>query len=244
MGMLQINNLSAFYGQAQALKDISLEINRGEIVTLIGANGAGKTTILSCIAGLLKNKTGLIGFEDQPIDKLTPEAVVNLGISLVPENRGLFGPLTVLENLSLGAYLRYRNTKKSQIQADLEKVLEWFPILKSRLKQTVSTLSGGQQQMVAIGKALMSKPKLLLLDEPSLGLAPLVIQEIFEVIRALNQEGATILLIEQNAHLALRIAHRGYVVENGRILIQGRSAELLNNQLIRQAYLGRKRATI
>ncbi len=239
MGMLQINNLNAYYGQAQALKDIFLEIKKGEIVTLIGANGAGKTTILSCIAGLLKNKTGLIRFEEQPMDKLSPEAVVKLGISLVPEDRGLFGPLTVLENLSLGAYLRYYKTKKPQIQADLDKIFELFPILKSRLKQTVSTLSGGQQQMVAIGKALMAKPKLLLLDEPSLGLAPLVIQEIFEVIRALNREGTTILLIEQNAHLALKTAHRGYLIENGRVVHSGASRELQGLEQVKEAYLGK-----
>jgi branched-chain amino acid transport system ATP-binding protein len=239
MGMLQINNLNAFYGQAQALKEISLEIKKGEIVTLIGANGAGKTTILSCVAGLLKNKSGLIRFEEQPIDKFSPEAVVKLGISLVPEDRGLFGPLTVLENLSLGAYLRYRKTKKPQIQADLDKIFELFPILKSRLKQTVSTLSGGQQQMVAIGKALMAKPKLLLLDEPSLGLAPLVIQEIFEVIRALNREGTTILLIEQNAHLALETAHRGYLIENGRVVSSGGSRELQGLEQVKEAYLGK-----
>ncbi len=239
MGMLQINNLNAYYGQAQALKDIFLEIKKGEIVTLIGANGAGKTTILSCIAGLLKNKTGMIRFEEQPMDKLSPEAVVKLGISLVPEDRGLFGPLTVLENLSLGAYLRYHKTKKPQIQADLDKIFELFPILKSRLKQTVSTLSGGQQQMVAIGKALMAKPKLLLLDEPSLGLAPLVIQEIFEVIRALNREGTTILLIEQNAHLALKTAHRGYLIENGRVVHSGASRELQGLEQVKEAYLGK-----
>ncbi len=239
MGMLQINNLSAFYGQAQALKDISLEINQGEIVTLIGANGAGKTTILSCIAGLLKNKTGMICFDNNNIVKLNPEAIVNLGISLVPEERGLFGPLTVLENLSLGAYLRYHKTKKTQIQTDLNKVFDLFPILKSRLKQTVSTLSGGQQQMVAIGKALMAKPKLLLLDEPSLGLAPLVIQEIFEVIRTLNREGTTILLIEQNAHLALKTAHRGYLIENGRIVYGGNSQELQGLKQVKEAYLGK-----
>ncbi len=239
MGMLQINNLNAFYGQAQALKEISLEIKKGEIVTLIGANGAGKTTILSCIAGLLKNKSGLIRFEEQSIDKLSPEAAVKLGISLVPEDRGLFGPLTVLENLSLGAYLRYRKTPKSRIQSDLDKIFEWFPILKTRLKQTVSTLSGGQQQMVAIGKALMAKPKLLLLDEPSLGLAPLVIQEIFEVIRALNREGTTILLIEQNAHLALETAHRGYLIENGRVVFSGGSRQLQGLEQVKEAYLGK-----
>lgn len=239
MGMLQINNLSAFYGQAQALKDIFLEVKQGEIVTLIGSNGAGKSTILSCIAGLLKNKTGNICFNEENVDKLSPEAVVNLGISLVPEDRGLFGPLTVLENLSLGAYLRYHKTQKSQIRADMDKVFDLFPILKSRLRQTVSTLSGGQQQMVAIGKALMAKPKLLLLDEPSLGLAPLVIQEIFEVIRTLNHEGTTILLIEQNAHLALKTAHRGYLIENGRVVFGGSSQELQGLKQVKEAYLGR-----
>lgn len=238
--MLKISDLSASYGQARALKDISLEINQGEIVTLIGANGAGKTTILSCIAGLLKNKTGAVIFNNKDISKLDPETIVGLGISLVPEDRGLFGTLTVLENLTLGAYLRFKNTKKVVIEEDLKRIFELFPILKSRLKQTVATLSGGQQQMVAIGKALMAKPRILLLDEPSLGLAPLVIKEIFTVVEALNREGVTILLIEQNANLALKTAHRGYLIENGQISIQGTSDELQNNAAIKQAYLGRK----
>jgi branched-chain amino acid transport system ATP-binding protein len=244
MDMLQISNLSAFYGQAQALKDISLELGQGEIVTLIGANGAGKTTILSCIAGLLKNKTGIIHFDNKDIGNFEPESIVGLGISLVPEDRGLFGSLTVLENLNLGAYLRYKNTKKELIQADLANVFEMFPILKSRLKQTVATLSGGQQQMVAIGKALMAKPRILLLDEPSLGLAPLVIQEIFAVLKVLNQEGVTILLIEQNANLALKIAHRGYLIENGRIIIGATSKELLNHVQVKAAYLGKSSLTM
>jgi branched-chain amino acid transport system ATP-binding protein len=238
--MLQISGLSASYGQAQALKDISLAINPGEIVTLIGANGVGKTTILSCIAGLLKEKKGVIIFDNKDISKLEPETIVSLGISLVPEGRGLFGPLTVLENLTLGAYLRFKHTKKALIKEDLERIFELFPILKSRLKQTVATLSGGQQQMLAIGKALMAKPRLLLLDEPSLGLAPLVIKEIFGVIEALNRNGVTIMLIEQNANLALKAAHRGYLMENGQISIQGTSDELRNNTMVKQAYLGRK----
>jgi branched-chain amino acid transport system ATP-binding protein len=242
--MFEITGLNASYGEAQALKDISLEIRQGEIVTLIGANGAGKTTILACITGLIKSKTGIISFNGQDLCKLEPEAIVGLGISLVPEDRGLFGPLTVHENLTLGAYLRFKKEKKAIIHEDLARVFELFPILKSRLKQTVATLSGGQQQMVAIGKALMAKPRILLLDEPSLGLAPLVIKEIFTVIETLNHEGVTILLIEQNANLALKTAHRGYVVENGRISVHGTSAELLNHDAVRQAYLGRKDSTV
>jgi branched-chain amino acid transport system ATP-binding protein len=242
--MLKITGLNASYGQAQALKDISLEIRSGEIVTLIGANGAGKTTILSCITGLLKSKTGAINFNEKDLCKLEPEEIVGLGISLVPEDRGLFGSLTVLENLSLGAYLRFKREKKAIIREDLERVFQLFPILKSRLKQTVVTLSGGQQQMVAIGKALMASPRILLLDEPSLGLAPLVIKEIFTVIETLNQDGVTILLIEQNANLALKTAHRGYVIENGRISLQGTSAELLNHDAVKQAYLGRNHSII
>jgi branched-chain amino acid transport system ATP-binding protein len=238
--MLKINGLSASYGQAQVLKNISLEINQGEIVTLIGANCAGKTTIVSCIAGLLKNKAGAIFFNNKDISKLEPENIVSLGISLVPEDRGLFGTLTVLENLTLGAYVRYKNTKKAVIAEDLKRVFELFPILKSRLKQTVATLSGGQQQMVAIGKALMAKPQILLLDEPSLGLAPLVIKEIFTVLEALNREGVTILLIEQNANLALKTAHRGYLIENGQITLEGASDVLQRNNAIMQAYLGRR----
>ena len=237
--MLQISDLNASYGQAQVLKDISLEIHQGEIVTLIGANGAGKTTILSCITGLLKSKIGVINFQDKDLCKLDPETIVGLGIALVPEDRGLFGPLTVLENLTLGAYLRFKKEKKTAIKEDLERIYELFPILKSRLKQTVATLSGGQQQMVAIGKALMAKPRILLLDEPSLGLAPLVIKEIFSVIKTLNRSGVTILLIEQNANLALKTSHRGYMLENGKISFQGTSEELLNHAEIKQAYLGR-----
>ncbi len=236
--MLKINNINAFYGQAQALKDISLEVNQGEIVTLIGANGAGKTTILACITGLLKSWHGRIDFRDQDLSKKEPEEIVKMGVILVPEDRGLFGPLSVAENLTLGAYLRIKKEKK-QVKEDFNRVLDLFPILKTRLKQPVATLSGGQQQMVAVGRAFMAKPQILLLDEPSLGLAPLVIREIFKVLETLNQDGVTILLIEQNANLALHTAHRGYVVENGHISIQGTSQELLNHSLIKQAYLGR-----
>ncbi|HBE80450.1 MAG TPA: ABC transporter ATP-binding protein [Firmicutes bacterium] len=242
--MLKISGLTAAYGQAPILNGISLAIHPGEIVTLIGPNGAGKTTILSCIAGLLKNKSGAIHFQDRELSSLEPEAIVGLGISLVPEDRGLFAPLTVLENLTLGAYLRISHTPKSAIKEDLEKVFELFPVLKSRLKQSVATLSGGQQQMVAIGRALMAKPRLLLLDEPSLGLAPLVIREIFAVIESLNRAGVTILLIEQNANLALRMAHRGYLIENGQIILEGSSAELQKHDAVKRAYLGSRETAI
>lgn len=237
--MLRVNNLNASYGPVQVLKEISFEVAAGEIVTLIGPNGAGKTTILSSIIGLLKSWNGKITFAGKDLFSPEPEEIVGLGIAMVPEDRGLFGPLTVLENLMLGAYLRLKNTKVSEIKNDLERVYELFPILKERLKQPVETLSGGQQQMVAIGRALMVKPKLLLLDEPSLGLAPLVIKEIFKVISTLNQEGVTVLLVEQNANLALNTAHRGYVIENGRIFLEGTCQDLLSHGEVKQAYLGR-----
>jgi branched-chain amino acid transport system ATP-binding protein len=242
--MLEIVKLNAAYGQVEVLKGIDLEVRAGEIVTLIGPNGAGKTTLLLSIMGFLKGRRGKITFAGQNLLDLEPEQIVNLGVSMAPEDRGLFPPLTVSENLTLGAYLRLTGRKKSktaktQVNADLEQVLELFPILKSRLKQPVGTLSGGQQQMVAIGRAFMTKPRLLLLDEPSLGLAPLVIKEIFKAITILNQNGVTILLVEQNANLALKMANRGYVMENGRIQITGSATELLNHPEVKQAYLGR-----
>ncbi len=242
--MLEIGNLNAGYGQVEVLKGIDLEVREGEIVTLIGPNGAGKTTLLLGIMGFLNGLRGKILFRGQDILHAETEAIVGMGISMVPEDRGLFGPLSVSENLMLGAYLRLQGKGKSKedkakIQADLEEVFNLFPILKSRLKQPVGTLSGGQQQMVAIGRAFMSKPRLLLLDEPSLGLAPLVIKEIFKAVTVLNQNGVTVLLVEQNANLALKLAHRGYVIENGRIVLTGTSAELLNHQEVKQAYLGK-----
>jgi branched-chain amino acid transport system ATP-binding protein len=239
--MLQVMDLDAAYGQVEVLKRLSFEVKAGEIVTLIGPNGAGKTTILSSIMGFIRNKRGKILFEGKDIAGLETEAIVNLGLGMAPETRGLFPPLTVMENLMLGAYLRLQKgrTAKAAVKADLDLVFSLFPILESRLKQQVGTLSGGQQQMVAISRALMAKPKLLLLDEPSLGLAPLVIREIFKVIETLNQNGMTILLIEQNANLALKTAHRGYVIENGQIHLEGAAAELRNHDQVKQAYLGR-----
>jgi branched-chain amino acid transport system ATP-binding protein len=247
--MLEISELHAGYGQVQVLKGIGLEVRAGEIVTLIGPNGAGKTTLLLSIMGFLKGMQGKMSFAGENILNVEPERTVGLGLSMVPEDRGLFPPLTVGENLLLGAYLRLTGKGKSKaarelVNADMEQVFELFPILKSRLKQPVGTLSGGQQQMVAIGRAFMAKPRLLLLDEPSLGLAPLVIKEIFKAISALNQNGVTILLVEQNANLALKLANRGYVIENGRIQISGSAAELLNHPEVKQAYLGREHKAI
>jgi branched-chain amino acid transport system ATP-binding protein len=237
--MLKVGNLNASYGQAQAIKGLSFKVSPGEIVTLIGPNGAGKTTTLSCIVGLLKSWSGKVTFDGKDLSALEPEEIVGLGIAMVPEDRGLFGPLTVMENLMLGAYLRLRKSKKSEIKAELDKVFTLFPILEERVKQPVETLSGGQQQMVAIGRALMIKPRLLLLDEPSLGLAPLVIREIFKVVKTLNQDGVTVLLVEQNANLALNTAHRGYVIENGQVCLEGASRDLLSQQEVKQAYLGK-----
>ena len=247
--MLEISRLHAAYGQVQVLKGIDLEVRAGEIVTLIGPNGAGKTTLLLSIMGFLKGLQGEMTFAGQNILNADSEAIVGLGLSMVPEDRGLFPPLTVVENLLLGAYLRLTGKGKSkaaraQVNADLERIFELFPILKSRLKQPVGTLSGGQQQMVAIGRAFMANPRLLLLDEPSLGLAPLVIKEIFKAISVLNQNGVTILLVEQNANLALKLANRGYVIENGRIQISGSAAELLDHPEVKQAYLGKEHKAV
>ena len=242
--MLEITKLNAAYGPVQVLKGIDLAVRAGEIVTLIGPNGAGKTTLLLSIMGFLKSLQGTITLAGQNILNREPEELVNLGVSMVPEDRGLFPPLSVQENLILGAYPRLTGRKKSktvktEVNADLERILALFPILNSRLRQPVGTLSGGQQQMVAIGRAFMTKPRLLLLDEPSLGLAPLVIKEIFKAIAVLNQNGVTILLVEQNANLALQLANRGYVMENGQIRITGSAAELLDHPAVKQAYLGR-----
>jgi branched-chain amino acid transport system ATP-binding protein len=236
--MLHINDLCASYDQIRVLEGVSLEVNQGEIVTLIGANGAGKTTTLSCIMGLLPGWSGSIEFDGRALNGWEPERIVRLGLGMVPEDRGLFGPLTVHENLILGAYFRLRRDR-AVLKDDLNLIFDLFPILKERLKQPVATLSGGQQQMVAIGRALMAKPRLLLLDEPSLGLAPLVIREIYRVIKMLNESGVTILLVEQNAHLALNISQRGYVMENGAIVLKGSAAELASLPEVRQAYLGK-----
>jgi branched-chain amino acid transport system ATP-binding protein len=237
--MLRIQSLSAFYGNIQALRGVSLHVDEGEIVTLLGANGAGKTTLLNTICGLIASRRGTISFYDENIISLPPEKMVRLGISQVPEGRQLFDTLTVLDNLILGSYLRYRKGKK-EVHKHLDFVFEIFPILKERQKQYAGTLSGGEQQMLAIGRALMSKPKLLLLDEPSMGLAPRIVSEIFRVVAQLRSEqDTTILLVEQNARVALNVADRGYILETGRIVLQGSSQELLENREIKRAYLGK-----
>ena len=234
--MLELRNVHTYYGNIQALKDISIEVSEGEIITLIGANGAGKSTTLMSICGVVPPRSGEILFLGKPIQDMSPDKIVSLGICQVPEGRHIFPYLSVLENLDMGAFLRndVENQKK-----DLEYVFELFPILAERRSQAGGTLSGGEQQMLAISRALMARPRLLLMDEPSLGLAPIVVQRIFEIIRKVNKEnGTTIFLVEQNANLALRVAHRGYVMENGRISLTDTAANLLQNDAVRKAYLG------
>ena len=233
--LLEINNLSVKYGAIQALQDINLVVNQGEIVTLIGANGAGKSTTLRAISRLVNAYRGQIFYQGQDITRLRPDRVVNLGIAQSPEGRRILSRQTVLTNLELGAYTR---SDRLGIKADIERQFITFPRLGERRHQLAGTLSGGEQQMLAIARALMSRPKLLLLDEPSLGLAPQIVLEIFSVIRQLNQEVVTILLVEQNAHLALENANRGYVLEAGQLTISGAASELLNDERVRQAYLG------
>jgi branched-chain amino acid transport system ATP-binding protein len=233
--MLKIENIDVFYGAIHALKGISVEVKEGEIVTLIGANGAGKSTILRTISGLLKPKAGQVTFEGKNISGVAAQDIVKLGISQVPEGRRVFANMSVLENLELGAYIR--NDKKG-IQEDMEKVFLRFPRLSERRSQLAGTLSGGEQQMLAMGRALMSRPRLLLLDEPSMGLAPLLVREIFSIIKEINASGTTVLLVEQNAHMALSIAHRAYVLETGRITLSGDAKELAASEEIRKAYLG------
>ena len=232
--ILSVHNLSVGYGQITALHGISLDVNKGEIVTLIGANGAGKTTTLRTISGLLKPKTGDVTYNGASICGRKPHVVTALGISHVPEGRGIFANLTVQDNLELGAYLR----KDKIQQSEYDRIFTLFPVLKDRIKQNAGTLSGGEQQMLAISRALMSKPQVLLLDEPSLGLAPQMVQTIFRVIREINAEGTTILLVEQNAHMALVTAHRGYVMETGRIVLADETKALLASDRIKKAYLG------
>ena len=234
--MLELQNVETFYGNIQALKSISMEIAQGEIVTLIGANGAGKSTTLMSICGVVPPRAGEIRFEGQPIQGLPPNTIVSMGISQVPEGRRIFPYLTVLENLDMGAFLR---DDKSEIKSDLDYIFELFPILAERRHQAGGTLSGGEQQMLAISRALMARPRLLLLDEPSLGLAPLVVKRIFEIVKKINSENnTTVFLVEQNANLALKTAHRGYVMENGRIIMADAAANLLVNEDVRKAYLG------
>ncbi len=234
--MLEVKDIKTYYGNIQAIKGISLEISEGEIITLIGANGAGKTTTLMSISGIVPPKAGDILFMGQPLQKLLPNQIVALGISQVPEGRRIFPYLTVMENLDMGAFLR---NDTSEIQKDLEYIFDLFPILAERRHQTGGTLSGGEQQMLAVARALMARPRLLLLDEPSLGLAPLIVKQIFKIIRKINKENnTTIFLVEQNANLALQVAHRGYVMENGRITLSDTSQNLLANEDVKKAYLG------
>lgn len=232
--MLTVENLSVHYGMIQAVHDVSFHVNEGEIVSLIGANGAGKTTILRTISGLIRPSEGTISFVDQPIQKMAPQKIVSSGLSQVPEGRHVFAGLTVQENLEMGAFLR----KDKQVKKDYTQVFKKFPVLGERKNQDAATLSGGEQQMLAMGRALMSKPKLLLLDEPSMGLAPIFIREIFSIIEEIKAQGTTVLLIEQNANMALSIADRGYVLETGKIVLEGTGEALLSSEEVKKAYLG------
>ena len=235
--MLRIENLAVSYGGIEAVRGISLEIPGGKIVTLIGANGAGKSTTLRTVAGLVRAESGRVLFKNENILPLPAESIVTRGITLVPEGRRVFPDLTVLENLKIGAY-----TRKDDISKDIAWVYGLFPRLKERHWQLAGTLSGGEQQMLALGRALMSRPRLMMMDEPSLGLAPLVVRDIFSMIKTINQDGITVLLIEQNANMALKIADIGYVMETGRITMKGTGAELLANEKIKQAYLGKSKS--
>jgi len=236
--VLEIHGISAHYGGVRALDDVSFKLYEEEILALIGGNGAGKTTLLNLISGIIKPSRGSILFKGKSILSLSPEKIVELGIIQVPEGRRVFGPLTVKENLELGAYRRRGKQNKKKILDDFEYILTLFPVLEKRLKQRAETLSGGEQQMLAIGRGLMGRPILLLLDEPSLGLAPLVVQEIISIIEKLRNEGTTILLVEQNARAALKISRRAYVLETGKVRIQGNSSELMENEAVKKAYLG------
>jgi branched-chain amino acid transport system ATP-binding protein len=244
--MLRLKKINTYYGKVHALKNVSLHLAEGEIVTLIGANGAGKTTILNTISGVTPASGGEVLFNGQQVTARAPDRIVKLGISQVPEGRQLFKPLSVEDNLELGAYLRYRSREgATAIHKDMEQVFKLFPLLQARRKQLAGTMSGGEQQMLAIGRALMANPKLLLLDEPSMGLAPIVFQEIFRVLNQLRQEhGTTILLVEQNARAALKLADRGYVLETGKVILEGPADELMENAEVKRAYLGKDKKEI
>ena len=231
--MLKVNDINVYYGSIHAIKGVSFEVGQGEVVTLIGANGAGKSTTLNTIAGLLRSKTGSVTFMGEDMGKVPPHKVVSKGLALVPEGRRIFLQMTTQENLEMGAF-----TRKGVDAADLEQVFAQFPRLKERRKQVAGTLSGGEQQMLAMGRALMSHPKLLMLDEPSMGLAPILVEQIFEIIQGLHKAGTTILLVEQNAQAALSVADRGYVLETGKIVTSGSGQELLDSPAIKKAYLG------
>ena len=232
--MLSVKNINVYYGSIHAIKDVSFHVNEGEIVTLIGANGAGKSTTLNTISGLLHSKTGHIEFMGEPLNHVPSHKVVSKGLALVPEGRRIFLQMSVQENLDMGAFSR----RGGNIDADMERVFEQFPRLKERRKQVAGTLSGGEQQMLAMGRALMSNASMLMLDEPSMGLSPLLVQEIFDIIQDIHKEGMTILLVEQNAQMALSVADRAYVLETGRVVMDGTGAELLTNERVRSAYLG------
>jgi branched-chain amino acid transport system ATP-binding protein len=233
--LLTVSNLEVCYGVISALQDVSVEINSGEIVTLIGANGAGKTTLLRSISALLRPQRGTVTFEGKEIQSLRPHEIVRLGVSHVPEGRQVFPHLSVRENLLLGGY---QQKSKELLQSDVQRCYDQFPVLSERREQRAGTLSGGEQQMLAIGRALMARPKLLLLDEPSLGLAPLVVRKIFEIIREINAAGTTIFLVEQNAHMALNVAHRAYVLQSGRVIKTDKASALLEDPDVKKAYLG------
>lgn len=237
--ILGVLNLCTRYGLNTALMDVNLKVEKGEIVSIIGANGAGKSTLLKSIVGLCPIHSGKIAYQGKDISRYDTERIIRLGVSLVPEGRQLFGPMTVKDNLILGAYTRFSTRRpKEEVEADLEEMLRLFPILRERQKQKSATLSGGEQQMLAIGRSLMSKPTLLLMDEPSMGLAPLIIQEIFRIVREMNESGVSILLVEQNARIALQVSHRGYILETGRMTFSGPSKVLLSDEKLVSAYLG------
>jgi branched-chain amino acid transport system ATP-binding protein len=233
--MLELKDIHTYYGNIQALKGVSLSIEKGEILCLIGANGAGKSTTLMSISGVTPPREGVIRFKGEDITRLTTEKVVSMGITQVPEGRMIFPQLSVKENLMMGAYLR---RDKREVARDVDRVYSLFPVLRERIGQMGGTLSGGEQQMLAIGRALMARPSLLLLDEPSLGLAPLVVENIFEIIQQINRDGTTVLLVEQNAQMALQISHRGYVLETGKVTLHGSARDLLDDPKVRSAYLG------
>mgnify|MGYP000443601505 CR=1 FL=1 len=233
--LLEVNNLQVYYGAIHALQGISFNVNEGEIVTIIGANGAGKSTTLNTICGLLRPREGYIRFKGRELTNMAADSIVKLGISQVPEGRKIFANMTVRENLEMGAFTR---TDKGEIQASMDRVFQSFPRLKERLNQLGGTLSGGEQQMLAMGRGLMSKPTMLLLDEPSMGLAPILVEEIFSIIQEINQQGTSILLVEQNANMALQIANRAYVLETGRVVLEGSAREVFANPQVKEAYLG------
>jgi len=235
MALLEVKDLSVSYGAIRALHGISFHVDEGELVTLIGANGAGKSTTLQTISGLLKPDSGQIIYDGQDISTIGTDAIVRMGITQVPEGRRIFAPLTVRENLEMGAFTR---KDKQEIQDSMERAFQLFPRIKERVAQTGGTLSGGEQQMLAVARALMAKPRLLLMDEPSMGLAPILVEEIFDIIREINEQGVTILLVEQNAHMAFSVAHRGYVMETGTVQLEGTSQELEENPHVRESYLG------